>query len=136
MIFFALTLILSIVGIFAMVSIYHPTYAVYATKLNDKPTNYFVLNESDRYVLEAISMEHSRVFNSLDFTQIDELTNNYRTNNIEYKSNYYSIAILYGDSFPPFMLPQALLAGIAVSTSAIVIITSCKIAKYIKKSAR
>jgi len=62
-----------------MTSIYHPTYSIDATKLNDKPSNYFVLDNPDRYVLEAISNQHSNVFDSLDFTQIDELTDDYGT---------------------------------------------------------
>jgi hypothetical protein len=37
-----------------MASIYHSTYAIDAAKLNDTPSNYFVLNTSDRYVLLAI----------------------------------------------------------------------------------
>ena len=135
LILFTLTLILSIAGIFVIVSIFHPTYAVYATKLNDKPSSYFIFNNPDKYVLEAISNEHSSTFNSLDYTQIDELTNNYGTNNIEYNSKYYSTAMLYGDKFPPFMLPQALLAGIIISITAIAIISSYKIAKYIKNKA-
>lgn len=133
LVFFSLTLILSITGVFVMVSIYHPTYAVYATKLEDKPSNYFVLNNPDRYLLDAILNEHSSFFNSLDYTQIDELTNNHGTYNIEYNDDYYAIVMLYGDYFPPFMLPQALLAGIIISTIAMVIICLFKAIKYNKK---
>lgn len=132
LVFFALALILSIAGMFVMVSIYHPTYAIYATKYNDKPTTYFAIDSPDRYVLEAISNGHSSIFNSLDCTQIDELTKEYLSWNVEYHSNYYSISILYGDNFPPFMLPQVLLAGIVVSITAIVIISFYKAAKYLK----
>ena len=133
LIFFTLTLILSIVGMFTMVSIYHPTYAIYATKLGDKPSNYFVLNNPDKHVLEAISNQHSSVFNSLDETQIDEVTGDYGVNVIEYNGAYYETAILFGDNFPPFMLPQVLVVGIGVSATAIAVVGVFKIAKYTKK---
>ena len=133
LLFFTLMLLMSIIGMFMMVSIYHPTYAVYATKLGDKPSNYFVLDNPDKYVLEAMSNQHSSTFNSLDYTQIDELTENYGTHNIEYNGTKYAIGILYGDKFPPFMLPQGLLAGIIISTTAIVIICLFKAAKYFKR---
>jgi hypothetical protein len=133
LILFTLTLILSIAGIFVIVSIFHPTYAVYATKLNDKPSSYFIFNNPDKYVLEAISNEHSSFFNSLDYTQIDELTDDYGTNNIEYNSTYYAIGMICGDKFPPFMLPQILFAGVVVSVTAIAIICLSKTAKYINK---
>jgi hypothetical protein len=120
--FFILILGLSLSGIVIVPSVYHPTYAVYATKLSDKPSSYFVLNNPDRYVLESMSNQHSSVFNSLDETQIDELTEYYGTNNIEYNGTYYQIAMLYGDNFPPFLLLPALLAGIVISILAIVII--------------
>jgi hypothetical protein len=123
---------LSLSGIVIVPSVYHPSYAVYATKLSDKPGSYFVLNNPDRYVLESISNQHSSVFNSLDDTQIDELTEYYGTNNIDYNGTYYQIAMLYGDKFPPFMLVPALLAGIVISILAIVII--CLRSKVFSKS--
>ena len=132
LVFFTLTLLLSILGMFLMTSMYHPTYAIYAEKLIEKPSNYFVLDKPDRYVLEAISNQHSSIFNSLDSTKIDELTDNHETPNIEYNGSYYGIAMSYGDSFPPFGLPILLLGGIAVSITAIMIISSYKTVDYIK----
>jgi hypothetical protein len=133
LLFFTLTLILSTVGMFAMFSTYHPSYVIYATKYSDKPTSYIAIYNPDRYVLEAISSGHSSVFNSLDSTQIDELTSDNLTWNIEYNGSYYGISILYGDNFPPFMLPQMLLGGIGVSGVAIAVICSYKAAIYIKR---
>ena len=132
LVFFTLTLILSIVGMFLMVSIYHPSYAIYATKLNHKPSSCFVLNNPDKHVLEAISNQHSSFFSSLDETQIDEVTGNYGVNVIEYNGAYYETAILFGDNFPPFLLPQILLSGIIASTVAIAAISLHITTKYIK----
>ena len=130
---FTLTLALSVYETIMLPSVYLPSYAIIATKIDYKPSNYFVLNNPDKYVLEAISNQQSSVFRSLDETQIDELTGNYLTNKVEYKGTYYEISIIFGDNFLPFMLPQILLAGIAISATGITVISFYKIAKYIKK---
>ena len=124
---FTLMLVLSVYGIVMLPSVYHPSYSIYATKLNDKPSTYFVLDNPDKYFLESISRNYSSVFNSLDDTKVDELRNNYGTNNIEYNGTYYEISIAVGDNFPPFMLQQALLAVIVISVLAIVIISVIKL---------
>jgi hypothetical protein len=116
-----------------MQSVYHPSYAIYASKLEDKPSGYSVLNNPDKYFLEAITNQHSSFFDSLDKTQIDEVTGNYGVNVIEYNGAYYETAIMFGDNFPPFMLPQTLLAGIVVSAVALGVISSFKIAIYVKR---
>lgn len=57
--FFLVILLLSIYAQIDMQSRYHPSYVIYANKLDEKPTNYFTLSNPDRYVLEAI---HNRSF--------------------------------------------------------------------------
>ena len=131
---FTLVLVLSVYGTVMLPSAYHPTYSIYATKLKDKPTNYFALDKPDKYFLEAIAKNYSSVFNTLDDTQIDELVSEYATDNVQYNGTYYSVAIAIGDNFPPFMLPQALLGGIVISISAIIIVSVWKAAKHFKHS--
>jgi hypothetical protein len=141
--FFSLILILSVVGMFLMVSIYHPSYAVVATsKTNIEPERYVVLENPDKYTLEAINSPSgdSSIFTSYDDTNIDDLNQanaqqfDYKDFYYKYDNTYYKFALLIGDKFPPFMLPQILLAGIVVSAAAITVIGLSKAAKYIIKT--
>jgi len=141
LVFFTLTLVLSIAGMSMMVSIYHPSYAVVATsKTTIEPERYVLLENPDKYTLQAINSARgdSSIFTSYDDTNIDELNQanakqfGYKDFYYKYNNTYYQLALLHGDNFPPFLLPQILLAGIIASIVAIVIIGFYKIAKYAK----
>ncbi len=70
--------------------------AIQAEKLSNKPEKYFVVTNADPTLLQAISHLGEYVsFHLLDETQIDELIDQYGTNNIGYQSNYYRIYIVF-----------------------------------------
>ena len=78
-----------------------PSYSISADKLTEKPENYFVLSNPDQYVLKVLDGQERHIEVPWDDTQIDELTRQYSTNNIEYDGSYYSIQINFVDAFPP-----------------------------------
>ena|SRR5665647_643317 len=120
---FTVTLLLSIFALLVIQSTYHPSYFVKADKLEQKPANYFSLPNPDQYVIEAIQKPDKGIaIGSPDVSQIDEITGDYNTNNIEYNGKYYRVGVIIGDSFPPFMLPQTILAMIVISISALVLL--------------
>jgi hypothetical protein len=139
LVFFTLTLTLSIVGMSAMFSIYRPSNAIFAHKLNYEPERYILLENPDTYTLEAINNGHSAEFGSSDNTNIDEIRNTnaeqfgFKQFYYKYNNSYYDIGLVAIDRFPPFGLPLLLLAGIVVSASAIVILTSLKTISYVRK---
>jgi hypothetical protein len=123
LLFFTVTLLLSIFALLAIQLTYHPLYWVKADKLEQKPANYFSLPNPDQYVLEAIQKPNKGIaISSPDVTQIDEIASDYNTNNIEYNGEYYRVGVIIGDSFPPFMLPQMILVVIVISISALVLL--------------
>jgi hypothetical protein len=132
LVFFTLVLVLSVCGLVEMQSIYHPSYAVYADKLGEKPSNYFVLENPDRYIIEAISSQSYVYIGSPEDTQIDELITAHGISNVEYNSTYYQVGFLFGDNFPPAYLPLMLLAGILISASSIAVIASLKATNYMR----
>jgi hypothetical protein len=70
-------------------------------ELSGKPEVYFVLENPDSYVLEAISnLEKPVYLNFFNKTQIDEMIEANGTSNIEYDGHYYSIGLLYSDPGP------------------------------------
>jgi hypothetical protein len=68
---FTLMLTVSVIGLTITIIYFGSGYSISAHKLTDKPENYFVLNNPDDYILEAITDGHSSVFKSLDLTQFD-----------------------------------------------------------------
>jgi len=141
LVFFTLTLTLSIVGMSAMFSIYHPSNEIFAHKLNYEPERYVLLENPDNYTLEAIKNGHSAEFCSSDNTNIDEIRSanaeqfGFKQFYYKYNNSYYDIGLVAIDRFPPFGLPLMLLAGIVVSASALVILTLLKTICYVKKKA-
>ncbi len=138
---FSLMLILSVTGWVVMVSTYGPRYSVATTdKIDYVPERYVLLENPDKYTLQAIKYGYSDTFTSFDDTNIDELNQqnakqfNYNDFYYKYNNTYYKLAITYGDKFPPFLLPQILLAGIIASLIAIVLISFYKTAKYLKNA--
>jgi hypothetical protein len=109
-----------------------PSYAIHADKLTEKPANYFALSNPDQYVLKVIDDEENYVIVHYDETQIDELTRQYGTNNVEYNGSYYTIGIAFVDSFPPTTLPY-ILAGFVISVSAIIILSIFQVVKRYKQ---
>lgn len=70
-------------------------------ELSEKPEAYFVLENPDSYVLEAISnLEKPVYLNFFNKTQIDEMIEAKGTSNIEYNGCYYSVGLLFSDPGP------------------------------------
>ncbi len=131
---FTLMLTVSAIGLTITIIYFGSGYSISAHKLNDKPENYFVLNNPDDYILEAITNGHSSVFKSLDITQFDELYDQLSGRsgfiNIEYHSSYYKIGLVAVDDF--LTIPAlTLLAG--VSLIGLVTVGSLKIAQHDKR---
>jgi len=121
-------------ALFEMQSIYHPEYALYATKLDEKPLKYFVLDNPDSYVLEAMLNPRRYVsINSPEDTQIDDMEANYGTNNVEFNNSYYEVDFTVGDKFPPAGLPLIIMASLVFSAISVLIICLFKIAQHLKK---
>lgn len=131
LIFFTLTLILSIVGIYVMVSIYHPVYSVAAFRLDEKPQKYIVLDNPDSYVIEAIRSQSTVFIPSPQDTKIREITSAY-DGNIEYNGIYYKVGLAMGDKFPPAYLPLTLLVTILISATALLVTASLKATNYLR----
>jgi hypothetical protein len=109
-----------------------PSYAIDADKLIEKPVKYFVLSNPDQYVLKVIDGDESYVIVHYDDTQIDELTRQYGTSNIEYNGSYYTIGIAFVDAFPPSTLAH-ILAGFVISILAIIILSIFQVVKHYKQ---
>lgn len=126
LVFFTFMLVLSTVGMIEMPSIYHSSYVIYASKLSEKPSNYFVLENPDGCVLEAMSSQNFVHIGSPQDTQLEELISAHETSNLEYNGTYYSAGYLFDDNPPPTILTVIILLGIVVSASSIAITASSK----------
>jgi hypothetical protein len=71
--------------------------ALEAYKLQDKPEQYFVLDNPDQYVMKALSYPNSVVFIDLEKTQIDDIIQSRGTNNFSFNGSYYKIQFLSVD---------------------------------------
>jgi len=132
LIVFTLMLTISAFGLTITVYYFSGGYLISAHKLNDKPENYFVLNNPDDYILQAITNGHSSVFKSLDPTKFDELHDEHGQRgfiNIEYHSNYYKVGLVAVDSF----LSGYPLLLLGVSLFGLVIVGSLKVSQYFKR---
>ena len=109
---------------------YYPEYYVRAENLSVKPEKFFVLLNPDQYVLRAINAEQGVLAPQKD-TQIRDLQRQYGTSNIEYNGSYYSIQIVFVDSFPPITLPY-ILAGFVISILGIVVICMIKVSVHLR----
>ena len=109
---------------------YHPTYAIQAERLTEKPDTYFYLENPDAYVSQAISNPQEFVIlNSFDDTKIDELVEEHNTSNVQVDDNYYQIGIIYGDNFPSmteYYLYWISLAALPLSIIASIVIVLFK----------
>jgi hypothetical protein len=129
---FIAILFLSIYAQIDMQARYYPSYAIYADKLDEKPTDYFPLPNPDQCVLEAMNSQSYVYISSPDDTQIDDLIESHDKSIIEYNNTYYGVGFLFDDGSPPAGLALAVSAGITISASAMVIICLFRAAKYIK----
>ena len=91
-----------------------------------------MLSNPDEYVLKVTNGEPV-VYVHYNDTQIDELTSQYGTNNVEYNGSYYKIGIAFVDVLPPGTLPY-ILAGFVISILGIVAIAIFEVAKRFKPS--
>ncbi len=128
LIFFILLLVLSLAGMFLMASIYGPEYYLTANKLNYRPEKYSVLENPDKYTLEAINNGHSSRFHSLEDTNYDEKMDEYIKTlgwdfNFGYNNSYYSIWLVCVENILPLGFPFILLAGIVISAIGVVILS-------------
>ena len=133
LVFFTLTIVFSTVGMIEMQSIYRPSYVIYASKLSEKPSYYFVLENPDGYVLEAMSNQNYVYIGSPQDTQLDELISAHETSNLEYNGTYYSVGCLFEDKPAPAILTVEVLLGMVVSASSIAVIASLKTINYMRK---
>ena len=132
--FFALALLFSVIGLFMMVSVFHPVYVVDALKLDQKPDRYIVLENPESSILEAISCPRISVeVKSFENLPTFNALIAHGTFNVEYNGDYYFVGFAVGDKFPPPLLPLFLLAGIIVSASAVVILVCVKVAYHFRK---
>ncbi len=77
---------------------------LYVKELVEKPTTFFVLENPDSYILEAISnLEEPVYLHYFNNTQIDEMITAKGTNNIEYNNHYYHVGLFYSDPYYPII---------------------------------
>jgi len=95
LVFFILTLCISVYGIIEMQSIYHQSYIIYVSKLGETPSRYFVLENPDVYVLKAMSSQDYVNIGSPEDTQIDDLIRAKETSYLEYNGTYYAAGFLF-----------------------------------------
>jgi len=136
LVFFTLTLCISVYGISEMQSIYHPSYTIYVSKLSETPSRYFVLENPDVYVLRAMSSQDYVNIGSPEDTQIDDLIRAKETSYLEYNGTYYVVGCLFEDKPPPAVPFLLISIGAVVSASSIVVIASSKIATQIRNGHR
>ena len=114
---------------------YHPTYAIQAERLTEKPDTYFYLDNPDVYISQAISNPQELVtLNSFDDTQIDELVEEHNTSNIQVNDSYYQIGFVYGDNFPSmteYYLYWISLVALPLSIVAIIVLILFKVIRQI-----
>jgi len=86
--------------------------AISATRLEEKPDTYFVIEDPDSYFLKAVSNEGEPVSLGLfGDTNIDELITIHNTNNISYLDDFFVVQRFSIDSFSfgPYLLQVAII---------------------------
>jgi hypothetical protein len=108
----------------AVPAIYHPTYLVKAESLSQQPETYFVLENPDAVVSQALATpQESVTTRSLKDTHLDELTNEHNTSNFLVNDSYYQIRIAIGDKFPSPFVTMLYLTSIGALPLSLVAIT-------------
>jgi hypothetical protein len=136
LIFFTLTLAISVYGIIEMQSISHSSYIIYASKVSEKPNYYFVLENPDAYLLKAMSSQDYVNIGSPEDTQIDDLIRTKETSYFEYNGTYYGAGFGFETKYPPAIPFLLILTGAVVSASSIVVIASLKTVAQIRNRYR
>ena len=89
--------------------------AISATRLEEEPDTYFVIEEPDSYFLKAVASEGEPVFLGLfGDTNIDELITLHNTNNVSYLGDFFVVYRLSVDAFGfgPYLLHAAIVCGV------------------------
>jgi hypothetical protein len=138
----AIIALLAIIGLSVFVLIYvparyHPTYLIQAERLSQQPDTYFILENPDAIVSQAISNPEEYVtINSLEDTQIDELIDEHNTSNIKVNNSYYWIGIVFGDNFPPLFESCAYLVSLVTLPLSIIALIVVVLFKVTSRSLR
>ncbi len=131
---FVITLVSTLSAVFYMQSYYHSSYVIYASKLSEKPTHYFVLENPDAYLLEAMSSQNFVTIGSPEDTQIDDLLTALATSYFEYNGDYYGAGFGFETKASPVYMFSIVFAITAVPTlSAVAVISSLKKRLSVKK---
>lgn len=136
--FMLLPIIMAICAITLLLHVSNVPYTqIAAYRLEDKPEKFFAITDADPALLEAISKPAERVrVNALDDIQIDNLINQYMTNNLEYQNNYYRIDIAMVDNVSPVtVLVIPALIGLVVSTILLIALIGLKVVSLFQKKA-
>ena len=135
----AILVLISIIGLSAFVLIYiparyHPTYLIQAERLSQQPETYFILENPDAIVSQAISNPEEYVtINSLEDTQIDELIGEHNTNNVQTNDSFYQIGIVFGDSFPSLFESYLYLVSLVTLPISIIALVAVVLFKAISR---
>jgi len=89
--------------------------AISATRLEKKPSAYFVIEGPDSYFLKAIANEGEPVFLGLfGYTNIDELIIIHNTNNVSYLGEFFVVYRFSVDafSFGPCLLQATIIGAV------------------------
>ncbi|HVO36661.1 MAG TPA: hypothetical protein VMT01_00635 [Candidatus Acidoferrum sp.] len=126
LIFFALTLCISVYGINEMQSIYRQSYVIYVSKVSETPNHYFVLENPDVYVLKAISSQDYVNIQSPEDTKIDDLIRTEETSYLKYNGTYYVAGCFFENASPPAVPLFLITAGTVLSALSIIITATLK----------
>lgn len=131
--FLGLSLIMVVCGISAFLIPFlqaHPDYHIVAEKLSNKPTEYFVVTDTDPSLQQAIDNIGEPVpIYPADETNIGESIHEYGTGNLEYKNNYYNVIVLdieFGLGYPLLTLLWISISGFVISLTILLILVIIK----------
>lgn len=136
LIFFTLTLVVSLGGLIGMQSIYHSSYIIYVSQLSEKPNCYFVLENPDAHVLKAMASQDYVSIGSPEETQIDDLIRAKETSYLEYNGTYYAAGFGFETKYPPAIPFLLILTGVVASASSIVVVASSRTVSQIRNRFR
>ncbi len=123
-ILFIITLVSTLSVVFYMHSYYHSSYTIYVSKLSEKPTHYFVLENPDVYLLEAMSSQNFVTIRSPEDTLLDDLLTAEKTSHFEYNGNYYSAGYGFETKTSPVYMFLIIFSVVAVPSLSVVAVVS------------
>jgi hypothetical protein len=121
---FVITLVSTLSAVFYMQSYYHSSYTIYASKLSEKPAHYFVLENPDVYLLEAMSSQNFVTIGSPEDTLLDDLLTAKGTSYLEYNGNYYGAGYGFETKTSPVYLFLIIFGITAVPSLSVVAVVS------------